>query len=57
MKMKERLEKILDEQLEEYLFEEFLELFDLTPLDVFKVIYDAGLIDEDILDRMVPSDL
>lgn len=54
--MNTKLERILNDQLEVYLLEEFFELFDLTPLEVFQVVYDAGLLDEEILTRMVPAD-
>src|SRR5690242_9524280 len=45
-----QLEKILNDQLEEKSFEEFLEEFDVTPLDVVVLLFESGLMDESILD-------
>jgi hypothetical protein len=51
------LEKILDEYLENKSFEEFLEEFNLTPLEVLICIYENGLVDDSELERMIPSDV
>lgn len=51
-----QLERILKDQLEDYTLEEFFEQFDLTPFEVVEVIYDAGLLDDEILESMIPSD-
>lgn len=51
-----QLERLLNDQLEDKSFEELLEEFDLTTLEVFQGLYEAGMLDEDLLDAMVPSD-
>lgn len=50
-----KLERIVDYNLEQYSLEEFLEFFDLTPLDVIVTCYDQGLIDDEILESMNPT--
>lgn len=52
-----QLERILKDQLEDKTLEELFEEFDLTALEVFEAMYDIGKLDEEILDRMVPSDV
>lgn len=42
------LEKVLDGYLEDYSFEDFLEEFNLTPLEVLICAFDNGLVDEDL---------
>ncbi len=44
----ENLEKVLDGYLQDYSFEEFLEEFNLTPLEVLICAFDNGLVDEDL---------
>lgn len=53
---RKQLEELLNDQLEESTLEEFFEQFDLTPLDVVSVVYDAGQMDDVLLEKMVPSD-
>lgn len=53
---RKQLEVLLNDQLEQYTLEEFFEQFDLTPLDVVEVVYDAGQMDDEILEGMTPSD-
>lgn len=53
----EKLEKILDSYLEDNSFEDFLEEFNLTPLEVLTSLYENGLIDEEDLERLIPSDV
>jgi hypothetical protein len=36
--------------------EEFFELFNLTSMEVFEALYEAGLIEEDLLEALCPSD-
>lgn len=51
-----QLERVLDDQLEDNSFEEVLEMFDLTPFEVFEILYDEGLLEESILERLLASD-
>lgn len=51
-----QLERILKDQLEDSTLEEFFEQFDLTPFEVVECVYDAGLLDDEILESLVPSD-
>lgn len=46
----EQLEKIADE----YDLEELLENFDLTKADVLGILYESGMLDEDILEELCP---
>jgi hypothetical protein len=50
----EALEKIIDSYLEDNSFEDFLEEFDLTPLEVLVVLFRDGMIDERELERFQP---
>ena len=52
----QKLEKILNDNLEYCSFEEFLENFDVTPFELFELAYDSGLIDDDILEGLIASD-
>jgi hypothetical protein len=52
---KSKLETFLDARLEDYAFEEVLEEFDITPLEAFVVLFDSGLIDEELLEELTPS--
>lgn len=52
----EQLEKVLNTYLEDKSLEEFFEEFNLTPLEIVEVIYDEGLLDDEILERFTPSD-
>ena len=51
---KEYIRRILEYHLEDQSFEEFLENFDLSPIDVFIAAFEAGLVDEDELSCFVP---
>lgn len=46
------IELVLQEQLEDRTFEDFLEDFDLTPLEVFECLFNNGLIDEELLEDL-----
>jgi len=46
---KNELEDIIANLLENNTFEEVLEKFDLTPEEVFVMLYNQGMIDEEIL--------
>lgn len=50
------LEKVVEGYLEDYSFEEFLENFNVTPVDAFKALFEAGLIDEDVLEAFLTSE-
>ena len=52
-----KIEKLLTNYLEDKTFEEFLEEFNITPLEVVELLFTEGMLDEDILDRMVPADV
>jgi hypothetical protein len=57
MKMNERqLEGVVDYILEETTLEDFLEEFNITSFEIIKLAYDNGLLDEEILKRMLPTD-
>ena len=51
------LEKLLNGYLEDNSFEDFLEEFNLTMLEVLVCIYDNGLLDDSELERLIPSDV
>ena len=51
-----QLEKVITDQLEDQTLEEFLEEFDLTPLDVIILLYEEGMLDDDLLERKLPVD-
>lgn len=53
----EELETIVDDFLDDSSFEDFLEYFNITPQEVAKLLYDEGLLDDDLLERMRPSDV
>jgi hypothetical protein len=46
---KNELEDIISNLLEDNSFEDVLEKFDLTPTEVFVLLYNQGLIDEEVL--------
>lgn len=49
----ERIEDLLNYYLDDGMsFEEFLEFFNLTPLDIFLNAYYSGLIDEEDLEKL-----
>lgn len=46
--------KFIDSEVEDGTpFEEILERFDLTPGEVFQMLYDTGQIDPDVLDSYI----
>ena len=47
---KNKIEDFVSLFLETNSFEDLLERFDLTPADVFTLLYNAGHIDEEILE-------
>lgn len=49
------LETVLDNYLYDYSFEDFLEEFNLTPLDVLICAFDNGLVDEDLFTQYMES--
>ena len=51
-----QLERIIASQLEDQTLEEFLEEFDLTPLDVVVILYEEGMLDDELLERKLPVD-
>jgi hypothetical protein len=51
-----QLERIIIDQLEDKTLEEFLEEFDLTPLDVVVILYEEGMLDDELLERKIPVD-
>jgi hypothetical protein len=53
----ETLEKILNGYLEDNSFEDFLEEFNLTTLEVLVCIYESGLVSDSDLERLIPSDV
>lgn len=48
------LERAVDDQLEMYSLEEFFEFFDITPFEIIQLAFENGLLDEEILENMVP---
>lgn len=50
------LSKVVEYYLEDYDFEEFLEMFDLTPAQVFECAYNSGLVDEQLFENFLSSD-
>jgi len=49
---KRELEDFVSLALEEKSFEDVLEIFDLTPQEVFVLLYNNGMIDDEILERV-----
>jgi len=43
-----QIEDVLNYHLEDYSFEEFLEMVDLTPYEVFINAFNNGLVDEEL---------
>jgi len=52
-----QIEKALEDFLENNTLEEFFEQFNITPLEVVLSLYFEGMLDEDILNNITPSDL
>jgi len=56
-KMKRQiLERTFNDLNEQYSLEEIFEMFDIDPFQAFESAYDNGLIDDEILEELVPSD-
>lgn len=53
----EIIEQILEDYLAEYSLEQFLEEFDITPREAVLSLYLEGLLDDDILETLRPSDV
>lgn len=51
--IEEHIEQTLDYFLEENSFEDFLELFDITPIEMFMLAYESGLVNEDTLEQIL----
>lgn len=51
-----QLEKVIIDQLEDKTLEEFLEQFDVTPLEAVNVLFEEGYLDPDLLEVMLPVD-
>lgn len=49
MNLKKRNDEWLSRELETELFEDILERFDLTPQEVFQILFDQGLIDSELM--------
>lgn len=45
-------EAFLDKYLEDYSFEEILEMFDVSVYEVFEMLYDQGQLDPELLERL-----
>lgn len=51
----EQIMEVVEYFLEDESFEDFLERFDLTPVEVIIKLYDIGLIQDEILEELQPS--
>ena len=47
----EKIESMFNSLLEEKSLEDIAEDFDLTPIEVLKVLFSSGFIDEELLER------
>lgn len=47
--MKSTIEEFIDKYSEDHTFEEILEMFDVTPLEAFVILFEEGMIDEELL--------
>jgi len=50
---KTTIENWVSTELEVSNFEDILEVFGLTPVEVFNILYEAGHVDEDLLESYV----
>ena len=48
------LEMRINAILEQFTIEEVLEEFDIQPIEVFELLFDAGLLDERLLNNLTP---
>ena len=49
---KQKIDKRLETLLEQMTLEELLEEFDVTPTEVFELLYDEGMLDEELFERL-----
>jgi hypothetical protein len=49
----ETLQDFVEYMLDDYMFEELLEEFDITPGEAFYQLYINGLVDEEIMKKMM----
>lgn len=49
---KNLIEDVISLALEDMYFEDILEMFDLSPSEVFVLLYQAGKIDEEVLENL-----
>ena len=54
--MEINLEKILESYLEDASLEDFLEEHNITPLEAVELLYDAGCLLDDLLEKQTPVD-
>lgn len=52
-----QLEGVCDYILEDISLEDFFEQFNLTPYEIIQLAYKEGLLDEEILRNMMPTDV
>lgn len=53
----EELEAIVNDYLEEKSLEDFIEEFNITPQEVVQLLYEEGMLSDDLLSRMRPADV
>ena len=53
----DELEAIVNNYLEDKSLEDFLEEFNITIQEVVSLLYNEGLLDDDLLERMRPTDV
>lgn len=51
MSTKTNLERFSDNFLEDNTFDELLEYFDIVPIDALEVLFENGLIDEELVEE------
>ena len=49
--MNEKIEKLVNGWMEDDSFEELLEVFDITPVEAFIILFEHGMVDEELLER------
>ena len=53
---KRQIEKTFTNQLEDKTLEEILEDFDITPVEALMLLFDSGMIDEELLEKYYAFD-
>jgi hypothetical protein len=48
-----KIEELLDHFLDIETLEELLERFDVSPYEAFEVLFDSGLIDEELINELL----